>query len=55
MSFESPQTPPQTRTISVPDTGHRAAFFWHLDHRHDNETLQDIARQHNIRTATAYR
>lgn len=54
-SNESPKTPLQSHSLKVPDTEERAHYFWHVDHPHDGEQLQDIAAQHGISLSTGQR
>ncbi|KAF2820780.1 hypothetical protein CC86DRAFT_111884 [Ophiobolus disseminans] len=43
-----PCTPVQDEILTVPDTEERAHYFWHYDHRRNDETLQEIADAHGI-------
>ena len=50
--MERPSTPETREIIPVPDTEERAHYFWHVEHRRDGETLQQVADEHGIHRHT---
>ncbi|KAH8695722.1 hypothetical protein GQ44DRAFT_719439 [Phaeosphaeriaceae sp. PMI808] len=52
---ESPHTPEQDKILTVPDTEERSHYFWHVDNRRDDETLEDVANAYGISRRTGQR
>jgi hypothetical protein len=50
-----PHTPPQSRSKKVPNSATRTEYFWHFDHRRDDETMASVAQAHGITECTARR
>lgn len=51
----SPYTPEQDEILTIPDTEERSHYFWHVDNRRDDETLEDVANAHGISRRTGQR
>lgn len=54
-SFKRPKTPAQDLVLKEPETPERAAYFYHFDHRRNDEKIDDIAAQHRIHPSTGER